>query len=267
MKKTVLISGTSSGFGKAIADHLVRAGFNVIGTTRKPSEGDLAFRTLTLDVDDDRSVQEAVGGLINEGYSIDVLINNAGFGIFGSVEETSLEEAKAQLETNFFGAVRMIQAVLPQMRQNGGGMIINISSLGGLMGLPFQGFYAASKFALEGLTESLRMEVRPFNIKVMNINPADFRTSFTDKRKFIKGFSDVYKKQQTITQQIVEEGERKGADPGELGFLVERLINKSEGHKIRYYAGKTSQTVVVALRRIFGADILELILRNAFKIK
>ena len=211
-------------------------------------------------------MQKGVGDLVNEGVRIDVLIKDAGFGIFGPVEETPLAEARAQLETNFFGAVRMIQALLPHMRKNGGGLILNISSLVGLMGLPFQGFYSASKFALEGLTESLRMEVRPFHIHIVNINPGDFQTSFTDRRKFIQKSSGVYRHQQEISLQVVEQAERNEADPNIIGPLVEKLINRQNGHRVRYLACKRNQTLAVAYKRLLGADFFEKILSRALKI-
>jgi short-subunit dehydrogenase len=138
---------------------------------------------LVLDVREDASVDEAVKSVMQQGTRIDVLINNAGYLLSGAIEETSIEEAKAQFDTNFFGAVRMVRAVLPSMRAHGGGRIINIGSLAGLIGVPFEGFYSASKHALEGYTASLRHEVRPFGIHVSMVEPGFFRSELSGAKQ------------------------------------------------------------------------------------
>ncbi|MGD1994460.1 MAG: SDR family oxidoreductase, partial [Anaerolineae bacterium] len=183
-KEVVLITGASSGIGKACADHLVQQGYRVFGTSRrapfppqpaKPGEPVM----IRLDVDDEASVGQVVGHLHQSVGHIDVVVNNAGFGVAGAVEDTTLAEARAQMETNFFGVVRVCRAVLPRMRERGAGLIVNVSSLGGVIALPFQAFYSASKFAVEGFTEALRMEVKPFGVQVVLIQPGDLSTGFT----------------------------------------------------------------------------------------
>src|SRR6185295_4263495 len=151
-QKVIIITGASSGIGKACADHLKSRDHKVYCASRS-TEDQLAAGNVSLDVDDDDSVRLAVQRVLDDAGRIDVVINAAGFGIVGAVEDTSIEEAKMQFETNFFGVVRVCKAVLPVMRDQRSGLIVNISSIAGLVSLPFQSFYSASKFALEGMTE------------------------------------------------------------------------------------------------------------------
>ena len=160
MKKVVFITGISSGFGKSIAEYLSQKDFVIYGTSRKTIEGKNRINVLNVDVTDVVSVKSAVETVIKKEGRIDVLINNAGMGVSGPIEYSSIEGIKLQMDTNFMGMVNMIQSVLPAMRNQGAGTIVNISSIGGMMGLPFQGFYSASKFAIEGMSEALRMELK-----------------------------------------------------------------------------------------------------------
>ena len=183
--KVALVTGASSGIGRAIARQLAADGFRVFGTSRNGSaapEGGIEI--IELDVCSDQSVEGAMKALIAKAGRIDVAVNNAGYLLGGAVEETSMDEAKAQFETNFFGAFRVIKALLPTMRAQGSERIINITSLAGVVPLPFWGLYCASKFALEGLTESLRHEMRPFGISVSAIEAGAIKSRFyTDDRK------------------------------------------------------------------------------------
>ncbi|MFI5101715.1 MAG: SDR family NAD(P)-dependent oxidoreductase [Actinomycetes bacterium] len=175
--RVALVTGTSSGIGEAVARELAAAGFRVFGTTRSaPAQPIDGVEPLTVDVDDDRSVRDGVERVLREAGRIDVLVNNAGYLCEGAVEEVTIAEAKAQFETNYFGVVRMTDAVLPGMRARGGGHIITLSSLAGLVPVPFWGHYNASKFAVEGLMETLRHEVRPFGIRVAMVEPGNIRT-------------------------------------------------------------------------------------------
>lgn len=176
--KSAIVTGCSSGIGRATALELTARGYEVIGTARRrESIADLGVaRVLTLDVDSDESVaaaQAAVG-------PVDVLVNNAGFGIDGSVEEVPLAEAHRAFETNFFGAARMIQAFVPAMRERGSGEIVNVTSVAGIVGGPLSGFYAATKFALEALSESLHLEVGHFGVRVLVVEPGAIATRFED---------------------------------------------------------------------------------------
>src|SRR4030042_6865670 len=190
-KKVVLITGVSSGIGQATARLLVQRDFTIFGTARNPSgvKEIAGVEVLTLDVRSDESVNTCVDAVLKRAGRLDILVNNAGYLLWGVVEEVAVEEGKAQFETNFFGVVRMVKRVLPIMRKQGSGQIINISSGVGLASLPFVGFYSDSKFALEGYTEALRHEVKPFRIKVSLVEPG-----------YIK--SHLRQNQQLATDQI-----------------------------------------------------------------
>lgn len=168
MREVVLVTGASSGIGRAAARMLAERGYVVLGTSRDPASVAAlpGVELLPLDVRSDASVSACVKAVLQRAGRLDVLVNNAGYVLSAAVEEASPDEALAQFETNFFGAVRMLRAVLPIMRRQGGGQIINISSVAGLVPMPFWGYYSASKAALEALTEALRYEVKPFHIRV-----------------------------------------------------------------------------------------------------
>jgi NAD(P)-dependent dehydrogenase (short-subunit alcohol dehydrogenase family) len=183
--KSAIVTGCSSGIGRATALELTARGYEVVATARRnESIADLAVaRTLTLDVDSDDSVAAAKDKV----GPIDVLVNNAGFGIDGSVEEVPLVEARRAFETNFFGAARMIQAFVPAMRERGSGTIVNITSVAGIVGGPLSGFYSATKFALEALSESLHLEVGHFGIRVLVVEPGAIATRFGDNLVDLRG--------------------------------------------------------------------------------
>src|SRR5262249_40168326 len=184
-QRVVLITGASSGVGQATARLLAQRGCRVFGTSRKPEKAEAlsGVELLALDVREDDSVRACVEVVVRRGGRLDVLINNAGHELAGALEELSPEEARGQFETNFFGVVRMINAVLPLMRRLKRGHIVNVSSLSGLSPIPFLGMYSASKFALEGYTEALRHEVKPFNIRVSLAEPAFLRTTMMEHRQ------------------------------------------------------------------------------------
>lgn len=177
MSQTILITGASSGIGQATARLLAEHGFTVFGTARKPQAATINGVTMIpLDVCSDDSVRACVEQVTQQAGGLDMLVNNAGYAVTGAAEETSLDEAKAQFETNFFGVVRMVQAVLPTMRAARAGKIVNIGSLAGNTSIPFSGFYSATKFALEGYSESLWYELRPFGISVSLVEPGFVHT-------------------------------------------------------------------------------------------
>ena len=182
--KVVLITGASSGIGQACARHLARRGYQVFGTSRRPQAGaEEPFEMIPMDVTDEDSVRQGVATVLARAGRLDAVVNNAGFGFGGAVEDTSIDEAQELFETNFFGTLRVCRAVLPHMRERRAGTIVNVSSLAGLIAQPFVGMYCATKFAIEGVTEALRMEVRPFGIHVVMIEPGDTRTGFTANRR------------------------------------------------------------------------------------
>jgi len=269
MVKVVLITGISSGFGKAISELLSSKGYIVYGFSRKQSE-DLKgnIKVLQADVTDPDSIQNGVSKLVKREGRIDILINNAGMGITGSIEDCSHEDIHLQMSTNFMGYVNMIQAVLPSMRKQGGGTIVNISSIGGLMGLPYQGFYAASKFAVEGLSESLRMELIPFKIKVIVIQPGDFFTSFTANRKPIQseGNDGAYTAQFRKTLSIIEKDETGGLKPEYLARKLAKILEKKNPcHS--YIVATLEQKFAVVLKRILPGSLFASILSSHYGIK
>lgn len=177
-RKVALVTGASSGIGAAIARALAKAGYRVFGASRHPGASSDEIETIVMDVDDDASVASAVAAVMQRAGRLDAVINNAGWALMGPIEETSIAEARAQMETNFFGAVAVTRAALPHMRSRRAGAVVNISSLGGQLSYAGFGAYSASKFALEGLSEALALEMAPFGIKVLIVEPGAFRTRF-----------------------------------------------------------------------------------------
>ena len=269
MAKVVLITGISSGFGKAISELLSTKEYIVYGFNRKQRE-DLKgiIKVLQADVTDPGSVQDGITKLVNREGRIDILINNAGMGITGSIEDCSHEDIHLQMSTNFMGYVNMIQAVLPAMRKQGSATIVNISSIGGLMGLPYQGFYAASKFAVEGLSESLRMELIPFHIKVIVIQPGDFLTSFTANRKPVQteGTDSVYEAQFQKTLSLIEKDEHGGLKPEYLARKLAKILEKKNPSH-NYIIATLEQKFAVVLKRILPGSLFSSILSSHYGIK
>ena len=269
MVKVVLITGVSSGFGKATAEILVSKGYKVYGISRKQNtDQNPNIKALQADVTDKDSVHKAVTSVIEAEGRIDVLINNAGMGITGSIEDASPEDINLQMNTNFTGYVNMIQAVLPVMRKQGGATIINTSSIGGLMGLPYQGFYSASKFAVEGLSEALRMELAPYNIKIVVIQPGDFFTNFTANRK-PSGNSkpeSAYQSQFQKTLSIIEKDEKGGLPPDFLARKVARILEQKNPCS-HYIIATLEQKFAVVLKRILPGSWFSKILSSHYGIK
>ena len=183
MNKVVLITGGSSGIGKSIGEFLHQRGFVVYGTSRNPERVlNSVFPLVALDVRDADSIHAAVAKVIAASGRLDIVINNAGVGITGPLEEIPMEEMKNNFDTNFFGPIEVMKAVLPQMREQKSGLIINVTSIAGYMGLPYRSIYSASKGALELITEALRMEVKSFGIHITNVAPGDFATNIASGR-------------------------------------------------------------------------------------
>ena len=233
MEKVALVTGSSSGIGYETSLALAREGYFTYATMRDlkkeavikkiAEEENLPLKVIELDVDNDDSVQNAVETIIEEKQRIDVLVNNAGWGIWGTAEDVSIEEFRAQFETNFFSVVRMIQKVAPIMRKQGTGDIVNISSIAGRIGFPVSTAYISSKFAIEGLSESLRYELGPFGVDVIIIEPGVIKTNFFDSMKTAKKADDVYKE---ITEKVIS-GVKMMAEMGTPPKEVANVIIKS----------------------------------------
>ncbi len=271
-KKIVLITGASSGLGQATAKYLASKRYTVYGTSRHAAlppnqKSSDSFIMIQMDVNDTSSVTKAINYVLNKEKQIDVVINNAGWGISGAIEETTLAKTKKLFETNYFGTQRVIQAVLPSMRSQKSGSIINISSIGGVLGLPFQGLYSATKFAVEGMTEALRMELTPFNIHVVLIEPGDFKTSFTKHRESItnQNKNSPYARLCKKTTTVFEQDEQKGSSPGIIAPLIEKIIT-SPNPKLRYRVGSFSQKLVAKMKGVFPDRFVQWILMKYYHL-
>jgi len=268
MRKVILITGVSSGFGREIAARLAEKGHSVYGTVRRECEALQGVSLLPLDLTDHESIRNAVKEVVSKEGRIDVLVNNAGMHTGGPAETTPLEYSRLQLETSFMGMVLLTREVLPVMRASGGGRIINISSIGGLMGLPFQPFYSAAKFAVEGFSEALRMEIKQFNIKVVVINPGDFRTNNSaNRRKFLapETKDDPYAGQFQKSLAIIEKDEGMGRHPARLaGKLVRIIESRNPSH--RYIVASPDQKLAVFLKKALPSRLFERILGSHYGI-
>lgn len=265
----VLVTGASSGFGKAIAESLAADGHRVFGTVRTPRpDTGSAFTALRLDVTQDESVVAGVDEVLRTTGRIDAVINNAGMGIAGAVEDTTVEEARAQFETNFFGTHRVCRAVLPHLRARGAGHIINMSSLAGHVPLPFQGFYSASKFALEAYSEALRMELRPFGISVSMIEPGDFATGFTANRRMTAASTAASPYHGDCARAIARmaRDEQANADLSPVVRAV-RTILGTPRPAIRYPRATPVQRAFVAVRPFLPHTLAEFLVRDAYGLK
>jgi NAD(P)-dependent dehydrogenase (short-subunit alcohol dehydrogenase family) len=265
-RRVVLVTGASSGIGLACAAHLAGLGFRVYGTSRRAAAGSPGNVTmLTADVTDDRSVEQAIATVLDREGRLDIVVNNAGMGIAGPVESTSIEQAKGQFEVNFFGVFKVCRAVLPAMRRQRSGYIINIGSIGGLLAIPYQSMYSASKFALEGLSEALRMEVRPFGIRVVIIEPGDHKTGLTENRQFteISIATDAYSPSFEAALLKTAHDEQSGPGPEQVARLLYRIVNQRHP-RLRYTIGPIPQRAAVWLKRLMPYSILEYTMRTYY---
>ena len=267
MDKVVLITGGSSGIGKSIGEFLHHKGFVVYGTSRNPEKVvNAIFPLIALDVRDVDSINKAVAKVIAISGRLDVVINNAGVGITGPLEEIPTSEIKNNFETNLFGPIEVMKAVLPQMRVQQSGLIINITSIAGYMGLPYRSVYSASKGALELITEALRMEVKPFGIQITNVAPGDFATNIAAGRfhaPLLKG--SAYEKNDGETLKTMDQHVNSGSNPNEMAEAVYKIIQTKEP-KIHYKIGVFMQKFSIVLKRILPDKVYEKMLMNHYKL-
>lgn len=266
MQKVIFITGISSGFGKKTAELLAHKGHIVYGTIRTACDVDPLIHVLTMDLTDPSSIKSAVDKVIIEEGRIDVLINNAGMHLGGPIEEAPAELFTRQMNTNVNGLVHVLQAALPTMRNQGGGLIINFSSIGGIMGLPFQPFYSASKFAIEGLSEALRIELTNFNIKVVIINPGDFHTNNTANRINIVSEGGPYEAQFKKSISVIERDENGGWLPEVLAAKICKIVESKRPHN-RYIIATLEQKFAVLLKRILPISVFAAILGAHYGIE
>lgn len=265
--KVVLITGGSSGIGKSIGEFLHNKGFVVYGTSRNPEKiTNSVFPLIALDVRNIDSIHKAIADVIAITGRIDVVINNAGVGITGPLEEIPAAEIKNNFETNFFGPIEVMKAVLPQMRSQRSGLIINITSIAAYMGLPYRSVYSASKGALELITEALRMEVKSFGIHITNVAPGDFATNIAAGRyhaPVIKG-SD-YEIPYGNTLKALDSHVDSGSNPIQMAEAIYSII-QNPTPKIHYKVGIFMQKFSIVLKRILPDKVYEKMLMNHYKL-
>lgn len=266
MNKVVLITGASSGFGKATAELLARKGHTVYGTSRTARQ-DGVFHFLQMDVRNPESVRNGVEEIVAREGRIDVAICNAGMGIGGALELATQEEIGDQMQTNFMGCVNVCQHVLPHMRRQGKGRIVCLSSIGGLMGLPYQGFYSASKFAIEGFAEALAAEVRGFGVDVCMVEPGDFATGFTSSRRNSAQTAQhaQYGPSFARALSLIEKEERGGLKPERLAQTICHVV-ECRRPRLRYCVASMEQKLSVLLKRFIPGNWMVGILRSYYKV-
>jgi len=265
--KTILITGASSGLGKAIGEYLFHKGHNVFGTSRNPENvANSPFPLLALDLNKPETIVHCVDKVIEIAGRIDVLVNNAGVGILGPLEEIPTDELRKHFETNLFGPVEVMKAVIPHMRARGYGHIVNITSIAGYTGLPFRAAYSASKGALELLTEAVRMEVKPFGIEVCALAPGEFATDIASRRYYTpvtsgSAYYEVYGR----TIDLINEQVSGGDDPIIVAHEIERIMNSAKPD-IHYKVGPFLSKFSIVLKRILPDKAYEKILMKHYKL-
>jgi len=267
MSKVIFITGGSSGIGKSIGEYLHEKGYTVYGTSRNPEKvNGSKFPLVALDVRDAQSIKTAVAKVIAEAGTIDVLVNNAGVGITGPIEEIPADEIRNNFETNLFGPIEVMKAVLPQMRAQKSGLIINVTSIAGYMGLPYRGVYSASKGALELITEALRMEVKGFGITITSVAPGDFATNIAAGRyhaPLLKG--SAYEVPYGATLKMMDTHVDAGSNPLQMAEAVYSIM-KTPNPNVHYKVGVFMQKFSIVLKKILPDKVYEKMLMNHYKL-
>lgn len=265
--KNILITGASSGIGKCTAQTLAKAGFCVYGISRRGGDdevcGDGFIKMMCADVTDDESVEDVVKRILAQAGSIDILVNAAGTGVCGAVDECSAQDAMDQMNTNYLGVLRMINAVVPEMRRRRKGLVINIGSVGGIFPIPFQSLYSSSKFAVEAMTECMRIELKQFGVKAVLIEPGDIKTGFTAARVYAKkarnsDYGEPFRR--SIAQ--MERDEQGGASPQIIADAILKTIGR-KSPSVRYVVG-FKYKLFVFLKRLLPAKLVESILTGMY---
>jgi NAD(P)-dependent dehydrogenase (short-subunit alcohol dehydrogenase family) len=259
--QTVLITGASSGFGRVTAELLAQLGYKVFGTSRRPGQSVPGAEMLVMDVQDKASVRQGVETILQQTGQIDVLVNNAGILVVGTGEETTIEQTRLLLETNFLGAIRVMQAVLPSMRKRRSGRIINVASLGGRLGTPGEAAYSASKFALVGYSEALRHEVAPLGIQVSLVEPGFFQTNMEQSASGPENPIADYAPIRAALESAIKHNFEKGGDAREVATVISQII-KAPNPKLHYPIGK--DTVALQVKRFLPEALFEVGLKRSF---
>lgn len=266
MSKVVIVTGASSGIGQSIARYLAEKGHTVYGTSRSERDDHESFHWLQLDVNVLKQVEDAMANVSKKHGRIDAVINNAGLGMISSLEEAPPTNVDLVMNTNFGGVLRVCQTVLPLMRSQGGGTIINISSVAGLMGLPYRSIYSASKFAVEGLTEAMRTEVSKFGIKVCSLQPGSIVTDIKAGRVSYMPENSPYQPELGIAERIIDTEVMKGIPVQRVAEAVEMLI-RAKKIAPKYAVAKPFQKLSLRLKRYLPRLWFERMLMNHYRIK
>ena len=267
MKKNILVTGASSGFGLSLANELYKKGYNVIGTSRNPekSQSSLPFKMLALDITDDNSIKSFGKQLFTEIKQLDVLINNAGFYLSGLAEETSIDQGKQQFETNFWGTIKLTNELLPYFRKQHFGKIITVGSIMGLISLPGGAYYAASKHALEGYFRALRFELKEFNIKVSMVEPVGFKTNIVTNSKVAENKISDYDKYRTTLQDYTKDLFANSEEPTAVVETLLKLV-ENENPNFNHPVGKGS-TLFPAIQYFSFKTFENSVIKNINKFK
>ncbi len=267
MKPSVLITGASAGIGAATAEYLVRQGFTVFGTSRRPeaaAERTPSVEWVGMDVGDETSVQAGVAGVLAKLSQLDGLVCNAGFGIFGSVEEVGLDQAQAQFDTNFFGVLRTLRAAIPSMREAGRGRIVLVGSLAGRAPIPFQAHYSATKAAVDALALALRNELRPCGVRVSLVEPGDIDTGFNDAMDWGNLAASVYGERIRNAERVIRESLPKAPGPEVVARAIHRALT-ARRPRVRYAVGAESGLVPLG-RRLLPDWLMLRMIRSHFSV-
>jgi NAD(P)-dependent dehydrogenase (short-subunit alcohol dehydrogenase family) len=268
MTEVVLITGATTGLGKSMAESLARIGYHVFATGRNiPNDSNiknLSYRY--LDVKKSDSVKGTITAILEQHHRIDILINSAGLGLAGPLEEIPFEDIYNLFETNFFGTVRLTRHVVPVMRKQGKGLIINMSSIGGRIGLPFQSIYSASKFAIESLTEALRTELKPFGIRVCMIEPGDYHTNVNHNRITVMPHKESpYHKRLKEFFNLLENNINKGSKPEKLGRLILKIV-RTRKPRLRYRSGKFFEKITPLASNLMPTPVFEWFVARFYRL-
>lgn len=267
-QKVVLITGGSTGIGRAIGELLAQKGFVVYGTTRNLVNypNFQAFQLLELDVRNQATIDRTISKIIEVHGKIDILINNAGIGITGPLEETPIDAIENVFDINFMGPIRLMKSVMPNMRKHKNGLIINITSIAGYMGLPFRGIYSSSKGALGVLTEAIRMEAKQFGVHLVTLAPGDFATNIAAGRYTVEPEEDSdYFGTYKMSLDLMNDHVDSGGDPQMVANKIFRIIS-SANPKPHYKVGAFMQRISVLLKRILPGYLFERLLLNHYKL-
>ena len=262
-KKTIIITGTSSGIGFTLAEYFGKKGHQVYGLSRKTVQSDY-FTSIPTDITEVEQIKNAIATILQSEKKIDILINNAGMGMVGPVEDSTKEDIFKLFNLNLTGAVQMMSGVLPSMRAQKEGQIINISSIGSEMGLPFRGFYSASKSALDKVTEAIRYEVSEWNIQVCSLHLGDIKTKIAENRvktKVSAPYEKIFAKIHDLMNSHVDDG----TEPLDVSIYIEKLISKPKW-KAHYYFGKFGQKIGVPLKWVLPQNVYENLMRKYNKL-